>query len=555
MKHFMKQNRLFLLSAFLFSVFYIFPWIISGQLGIEHDTFFHLSRIEGYASSIQEGNLFPAIYPYKNHSFGYASPLFYCDLFLLLPALAYLLGVPLMVCYMGFVLVVSFLSCFFMERCLFLITKRKDITLLFSFAYLFSNYRITDTYVRSALGELTAMIWIPLLLEAIYYLFEAKQLRKGKILLTISITGTILSHNITFLLLVLLLFGYLLLYHKSLTKEILVGIVQALGISFLLTAWFTLPMLEQLSSQSFYVHLSASNSDLSSHSLPLFQYLQNQTIFGYSGNYLPPYQQMTLNIGWLLTFSLMFVLLLPKEKRKNAFFRNTFLLTILCLILPSKLIPWGALFFARIIQFPWRILTITLPLSTVSGAYIVSQLSPQRNWTTALLFLFLILEGIFHLTPVLQRPLTISSKTTYQELIDGSLIDPYYSATYVRVECAGGDYLPMNSPDFRHYSTAIKTSNKNDTNIPHQKNGTTLSFSISTPQEYVLPITWYKGYQVFYEGKAIPTCPNQHAMVTFLADKVGSYECRYVETAIQKGSKLLSLCALGYVLFLLLKRR
>ncbi len=62
-------------------------------VNLEHDTCFHLSRIEGLAQSFKDGIYMPRIYPYKNNNFGYASPLFYCDFFfLIIPALLYNAG-------------------------------------------------------------------------------------------------------------------------------------------------------------------------------------------------------------------------------------------------------------------------------------------------------------------------------------------------------------------------------------------------------------------------------------------------------------------------------
>ena len=72
-----------LLLALVLATTFNIPYLTKDFLGIEHDTFFHLSRITGLADSIREGNLFPCIYPNKNNGFGYASPLFYCDFFIL----------------------------------------------------------------------------------------------------------------------------------------------------------------------------------------------------------------------------------------------------------------------------------------------------------------------------------------------------------------------------------------------------------------------------------------------------------------------------------------
>ena len=133
-------------------------------------------------------------------------------------------------------------------------------------------------------------------------------------------------------------------------------------------------------------------------------------------------------------------------------------------------------------------------------------------------------------------------------MIDGTIIDPYYSATYVRVECAGGDYLPSGSPDFRSYSAEIKDAQGNDLDIAYEKNGTSLSFSLDADTENTqiqLPITYYKGYQVYkiIDGTktAVDTFESSSMMVSFYSEGAGDYVCTYTRTPVQIGSAVFSL--------------
>ena len=93
-----------------FTVLLMFPYLTKSFLAIEHDTFFHVSRIEQYAKALQHGQILPAIYPYENGGFGYGSPLFYSDIFLLLPAILHNLGLVLVDSYKLTVFLASFFS-------------------------------------------------------------------------------------------------------------------------------------------------------------------------------------------------------------------------------------------------------------------------------------------------------------------------------------------------------------------------------------------------------------------------------------------------------------
>ena len=80
MKRSTAHRGKYLTAALILSLIFVYPWLFKDFVGVEHDTFFHLSRIQGLAEAISRGDLLPAIYPYKNNGYGYASPLFYCDI-------------------------------------------------------------------------------------------------------------------------------------------------------------------------------------------------------------------------------------------------------------------------------------------------------------------------------------------------------------------------------------------------------------------------------------------------------------------------------------------
>ena len=85
------------------------------------DLTFHLSRIEGLLTSIQDHQFPIALYPYKNYGFGYISPLFYCDLFLLLPAFLYKVGLPLVLAYKVEIFLFTFIGVLLMLITIYLV--------------------------------------------------------------------------------------------------------------------------------------------------------------------------------------------------------------------------------------------------------------------------------------------------------------------------------------------------------------------------------------------------------------------------------------------------
>ncbi len=529
------------------------PYIFKDFLGIEHDTFFHVSRIEQLSNAIKNGNFLPAIYPSENNQYGYASPLFYSDFFLILPALLHLCGLSLAFCYKCIVFIASFISIYTMILFTSHLTKKRSITWISGCAYLFSNYRITDIYVRGALGEIFSFSFLPLMLLGLYQIIEEE--RYSFFTLTFSLACLALSHNLTFLFASVLCAILVVLSIHNLTKKKILCISISILFAFLLSCFFTLPMIEQLHSQSFIVDYYGQSSDLSSHSMNLWQYFVNQTIFGYSGNQYDASMTMTVNIGWFLTFvpiTYFFV------KKKESFVLKMLIIGYICMLLPSSLLPWDIIPL-KIIQFPWRFNTLAMVLLSVPSAIGISNLFHQKSIQLCIL-IALCGECIYHVIPAFDRTFGITSQTTWQDVLDGKLCDPYYSAYYVRVELAGGDYLPLNSPDFRGRSSSIKDASGQDLNISYSIDYATITFdtdALEYDMQVVMPKTWYQGYTVYQikDGKQTKiTCnANSESMVTFYAQKDCTYIVTYEDTPLRKICLCISFISM-FVWFILMKK-
>ncbi len=543
----MKQSRkqiifniiLALIIALLFNV----PYLTKDFLGIEHDTFFHLARIEGLADALKRGDIFPAIYPYKNNGFGYASPLFYSDVFLYIPSICYLLGLSLANSYKLCIFLFTFVACLNMNIFLSKLTKNKLAIIIGTLAYTFSNYHITDVYVRGALGEVSAMMFMPLLLNGIYELFYQKS--NKYYLLTLSLIGLILSHNLSFLFGLVLLLIFVLINLKKIDKQVFINIFKGCLFAFLLTCFYSIPLIEQSTYQELYLHFYGKFSSLESYTMPLSKFFLNKTIFGYGEK--DASKAMLVNVGWYLTFIPLLYLFI---KKKDKFITNLFIVGYIFLLLPSDLIPWQYLSIFRIIQFLWRLELIAMSLLSVVVTYVVSNINYSKM-ISIISILFICIEGIYHLIPVYSRTFGISSSNTYDDIASGKLCDPYYSATYKRVELCGGDYLPLDSVDFRTYSNTIKTSDGMDTDIEYSKDGTTLSFDVSDDYvntRLVLPITIYKGYKLYLNDKEV-SIERYNSLISFQCTEGGSYTLRYKNTTIRNVSFIISGLTLVHLLF------
>ena len=551
----MKKYRKLLIDLSIIlalTVLLMSPYLAKSFLAIEHDTFFHVSRIEQYARALQHGQILPAIYPYENGEFGYGSPLFYSDIFLLLPAILHNLGLVLVDSYKLTVFLASLCSGISMYMLASKFTSKSSIRLLAVAAYLFSNYHITDIYVRGALGEVFALVGIPLILSGLYEIFETNQ--KYSFSYLIGLVITVLSHNLSFLLCFILVIIICIIYLPKCSFDRYKLLVSESMLACLLTAFYTFPMIEQLKSQQFYLNYYASSSTLENHAMAFWQFFTNQTVFGLSGNQYKANNAMVVNIGLFLSIAPISYLFLAK-KEKQPFITSMLVLGWICMLLPAQIFPWKYMSFVRVLQFPWRLNMLALPLLCVPAVIGIENLTHKLKYVPICLLLLLSLEGIYHLYPATKRTFIMPHNTTWQEVTNGKLIDPYYSAQYMRVELAGGDYLPYHSPDFRSYTKTIQTTSGETVTTGEWIDYGTYRFTITNPQTVVLPITYYKGYIIrnIDTAEILETSLSHNGLVSVSIPSTGTYVCLYQNTLIRMVSIWISILTcminIGYIIY------
>ncbi len=561
MKLWLKQNYKYLLFSLIITIIFAYPFLIKDFLPLEHDTLFHLSRIEGLAQSFKDGVFLPRIYPYKNMNFGYGSPMFYSDFFLIIPALLYNLGVSVSICYVFIVMVFTFLSAYFAMKLGKIVTNNNYAPYIAATLYLFSNYRITDVYVRSSLGEVMGFAFLPIVLLGIYYVLYTDS--KKWYYLAIGFTCLALTHNITFVLACILFIFFLVIRIKYWihSKEVIFSIFKAFIVSVGCCAFFIFPMLEQMSSQKFFLSYYTSTSSLADSSVELWKYFANTTVFGYGSHGYEKDMSMLLNTGYFMMI-IPIIYLFRKKENKSPFILHCLILGYIFLLLPLDIIPWENMAMFGLIQFTWRLIMLATCCLIIPASIALFDFKVKPLLITGICCVLLLAEGIWHIYPVLTRTTGIKFDTAYSSLIDGSIIDPFYSAFYVRVELAGADYLSEGSPDYRELSKEVTDSTSNIVSSQMTRKGTNLRIeNIQPNQSYILPITYYLGYQVYaldVQGKIIgkvPTYKASNTLVGFNANDATTYLCRYDETFIQKCSLTVSIITVISLLAFFVKKR
>ena len=183
-----KEVFLLILTAAIAFLPNLQAGIISG-----HDSVYHLARIQTLYEALQEG-----IFPVKVHpsfvGYGYGTGFFYPNHFLYLPAGLMLAGASLEVSYKVFLLVILIAMALIMYDACMALSRRRKIAFLAAILYLFSNRTFYNIYERFALGEVLAMVFMPLAVSGVY-LFFVKDAHPARMML--GMTGLLLTHTIT----------------------------------------------------------------------------------------------------------------------------------------------------------------------------------------------------------------------------------------------------------------------------------------------------------------------------------------------------------------------
>lgn len=256
--------------------------LFSNYLYFGHDLEFHMQRIAAMAAELSYGQFPVRLTTTTLNGYGYASPLCYCELFLLLPALLYNLWLPLRTCYQVYLFAVTLATCLIAYFSFAKITANRRLGLLGALLYTLSAYRLTCVYTRAAVGEFTAMTFFPLVLLGLYGIYTSDRPRFGDWLpMALGMAAMVQSHLLSCELTALLLILFCLLrLRETLRPARLLAWVKAALLAVGLSAWYLFPFFISTRSIPFLVNRSDLVGKLQKHGLYAVQLF---SFFGTAG--------------------------------------------------------------------------------------------------------------------------------------------------------------------------------------------------------------------------------------------------------------------------------
>lgn len=554
----MSENRkrllIDILIVFVFTLLGFFSYFKT-NIAIGDDLTYHLNRIVGLSNAFEERQILPKIYPYANYEFGYASPLFYCDLFLYPFAILYHFGLSAIWCYKLCVIFYTLISNISVYLILRKETNKRILSLLGTILYFSCNYHLLNIFIRCALGEILAISFIPLVIYSIYRILIKKE--NAWIYLGVSFSFLVMSHLISTLLYSIFFFVMIIVFiifnwkDKSLFKNTLLTILKGTLLALLLCAWYIFPMLEQLLDQTFWLNINPKYNFISgtiqsvSSILNLFVVSLNKTFD----------INQTASIGLPIFIFGLASLFINNDRYINV---------IIAYCLVMYLIMFGVIpgDVFNSMQFYFRFYVVVFPLFVVCCIYVFSNIDNKKLLYVlfSVLVVYCMCNIVIANTNNVNNEYVLNNNASIEEINHSKTYD--LDLDYNHDELGGAEYLPYsNITNYNNNTKAINHLDINGNYVEYSYDYTRyysqLQFSVnnSNDEEFMLPISYYKGYKAYelIDNNWVEVelgYSNEYKLLTLNSSEGNhTYKIRYAGTLVQHVSLIISALSLVGLVF------
>lgn len=526
-KLYKRENRLSVIFFVITMIVAIGP-LLSRYCINGHDLEYHLLRIESLKEGILLGKPFLKVNALFFGGAGYASSMFYSDLFLYIPAILRVLGFKIGTSYHIYVAVIFALGYLITYYSVYKMSVSKFAASVAAMIFTLCPYHMDDVLLRGACGEYMAFVFIPLAVYGVYnVVFEEMD---NPAAFGIGFAGLILSHPATCLLCVLFAFCAMLIFVKRLCKEpsVIARLVGVTLIVLCVTAFFWVPMLEQFSAAKFYV--SDNWSDLFDSALGFSEIFSNA---------FPC-------LGFIsIALFIPRVTLRRKDYPILSFVDVMFLAAALFIIGSSDLIFWDRIGkYFSFLQFPWRLLIMSSTLLAISDGIVLKIFLEQFGEEKRTLIFDAALVAVC----------VIFSGQAIDRFNENSLgyydySNDYYSYEPYTQNVIGGEWLPQTVTDRESLIEDSKLMIFDDgQNCEFVRNRACVESDITLSHDYVdVPFIYYKGYSATLSDaasgktKLVVTGEGNNGMCrVYLEGRMGHLSVSYKSTVLQIVSYLVS---------------
>ena len=474
-----------------------------------HDIDFHLARIEGLMSGLMSG-IFPVrIQPQWSNGYGYAVSVMYGNATLLLPAILRMIGFTVQDAYKWFVFFINLGTAAGSYYCFHKISKSKNISLAVSVIYTLSVYRMCNIYIRAAVGEYTAMMFLPFIVLGFYYAFgeDPENENYGKHLWqpVLGFSGLLQSHMLSCqMVAVFIVLICLICIKQVFRKKTFIYLSKIALVSILVNLWFLIPLLQYMR-EDLNVSAAFFDGKIQRRGITIMEILAPI----YNGNVMwGSHWDEMLDLGNKFPVSLGSsfliigaVYLITCSQWVNTRMRKaatvTFLLTGISVFLATNLFPYNVIdSFSKTLgkliargNIPFRYLSISGVLGALLGCFLLIELNKQWNKS----YVRALAVGLCLIAAVQ------SVSYTYEVLFRGGVSIKYDSAAVSTEHLMGGEYVylgtntgeSLRDRKIHTYDTEVISYNKNYNTIKAEIKST------GNNPRITVPLFYYIGYEAY----------------------------------------------------------
>lgn len=546
MKRILIQHKLFLtlllfLVASIASIYltelndHIWSFLI-----VNNDGRFHMMRIEGLYESLKQGQLFPIVNMSFLGGFGYISNVFYANLWLYPVAIMRLLGFSISSSFITFYIALNFATFLTSFSSFYYASRRYDRSLLFSFVYTLSGYRVFDMVRRFDLGEVLTMVFLPIVILGIYEIFYGDHHKW--LILVVGMVAVIYSHALSPILITVFIVYVLIFRFKSLLKQPqrILSLIYAGTVSLILSLAYFLPVIEQLKNTQFkltnspLIDVSQSGMNLES----LFRWSITNDLYN------PNLGTVTLLIAIFVPYTIW--------KTKNIAVRDFALIGEILLFMTTENFPWKLFVKTplNMIQFPWR---FNMLITVLMAIYLASSdwFWLREGWQKSL-----IIMAVLGLTISGEQMLIQNHPYEYNTYDAFDKLDDYSIG-------GGEEYLPKEASLKKLHNAphipVIESGNASLNNFVQRGSKVSFSFQNAQKARIDVPVIGYYGYSAKESTGHVSNLSmdlKNNGLATVTVNGSGVVRIDYYATFTQKISRFFSLVSfLLLVIIVIIKRR
>lgn len=523
------------------------------------DLVFHLLRIDGIADGLRQGEFPVVIQSRWVDGYGYPVSVFYGDMLLYIPAILRLAGFTILEAYKIFVMLINLGTILISRYAFGKIFEKHSTAWICTMAYVLATYRLVDVYTRQAVGEYSAMMFLPLIVLAVYGIYTADEkdwenYKNNIKYLVLGMTGLLNTHMLSMEMVVIVLAGVCVLFLKRTFRKNTIRVyIKSIIITLCLNLFYLVPFVDYfLTVPVKATRGTGAIKTIQMEGAAISQYVAFfQDPFGYAHSFGE--NLLSLTPGLLLMLALLYGIYRIVTKKANKVICVLTLLSMLILFAASNLFPWnwiachipGGSLLCQV-QFPWRYLGIACALLALLLGFLWEVLlKEQPNWR----------KYMVHAAVAIEFFMSCFFVSSY---IDGAQFREFFDTADLDTQYIGNEEYIRVGTERSNLQYKICGSNVEELEICNRR-GNVMDIYCKTSAEageVIVPLFHYKGYQVVDENGneyEIKDGPQNEICVSIPENFEGKLEVRFVIPGYWRVAEVISLATLGGCLLIEIK--